>query len=493
VVISSLLGAAGYGFVLKSLPYHTPQLLPPQVRVTAQDLAALSTYPGGVRGVPVLTWRDVSHRPGFLVTTPARFATELAVLRRDGFHSVRPAALAALAAGRHVALPARPVMLTFDGGLASDWTTVDPILRQYGFTGVVFIDPDDVALKSPSYFLTSEELSAMAASGRWDIGLQLADERVPMTAVERRAAGLPRVGRTELETLTEWSERTAVDAAAKQDELADITGRPVTAFAWPVALTQGISNLEAPQVLYPVLRRLFGVVFGRPASGAATFITPGSAGRPLPRLQITAATTLRALAENMRVGVPSPPPPAPLVLPWTADSGQCVRDNGTLRLRGRGFELCTADADGSQWRNYQLSLDLGFVKSADLTAIIELRLSTVGRIEIAIGSVGFSVKQLVGLHWRLLGTFTAPRPAAGRGATLSFLHTGALSATLRLTGSVLAIRVGGITARMKVSPAISHGVIAVGLVSPSRIETVTCSRLHISVGPVPTTAGSDGD
>ena len=104
-LVVGLLAAAGYGFVLKSLPYRTPQLAPPRVRLTAEDLASLAQYPGEVRAVPVLGWRDVSYRLGNLVTTPVHFAGELAALRHDGFRSVSVGTLAALAAGRHVSLP----------------------------------------------------------------------------------------------------------------------------------------------------------------------------------------------------------------------------------------------------------------------------------------------------------------------------------------------------------------------------------------------------
>lgn len=479
VAITCLLGAAGYGFVLKSLPYHTPQLPPPRVRLTAQDVASFALYPAGVTGVPVITWRDVSGRVGALVTTPVLFARELAVLRRDGFRSVRLSTLAALAAGRHVKLPARPVVLTFDDGLSTDWTTVDPILRQYGFTAVVFVNPDDVAVKSPSYFLTGAELSAMAASGRWEVGLQFADERLPMSRAERRAAGLP-PQTAALESVTEWSQRTAVGAAEKRAELQNIIGAPVTAYAWPVALTQDANDTEAPQLLNPVLKRMFDVVFGRPAAGAAAFVAAGSDAHPLPRLEITAETTLKSLSASLMTGVPSLPPPDPLTLPWTGAGGRCGRNSRVLTLRGRGFALCTVNADGSRWQNYELRLQLGFAKSADLTAIIELRSSTAGRIEIAIGSIGVSIKQLVGQHWSVLSTDTARRPVTAQGVTLSFLRTGVMPVTVRLTGSLLRVQAGSVTTRAQVSPAVDHGVIAVGLVSPARSSAVTYSGMRIT-------------
>lgn len=452
VVIVGVLCGAGYGFVLKSLPYHTPQFNPPGVRVTAQDVAVLAAYPGRVHAVPVLAWRDVSRRLGSLVTTPASFASELAVLRQDGFQSVSLGTLAALAQGRRVALPARPIALTFDNGLSTDWTTVDPILRRYGFTATAFVDPADVAVKSPSYFLTHDEIQAMAASGRWAFGLELPQR---------------------------WA---AVDAAKAQDELQAITGAPVTAYAWPVALVPSPSVIGAPSLLFPRLRQSFAVVFGRPTTGPATFVAAGKANQSLSRLNITAATTLPELATSLRTGIPSPPPANPLTLPWRAQGGRCVRSGHAVTLKGRRFALCAVVADGSVWRNYWLHLRIRFAPSTDLSAIIELRLSMAGRIEIAIGRSGVSLKQYVGRRWSLLGTATAPRPLAPDGKTLSFLRSGVMDVTLHVTGTLVSARANGVGVQSHLSPAIRSGVIALGFVSRARSQAISFEGLRLTPG-----------
>jgi hypothetical protein len=452
LLIVGMLAAAGYGFVLKSLPYHTPQLPAPRIRLTAQDTAALAAYPRGVPAVPVLTWRDVSHRPGNLVTTPARFASELAMLRAEGFRSVRLSTLTALAHGRHVKLPARPVALTFDAGLSTDWTTVDPILQRYGFTAVVFVDPAAVALKSPSYFLTHDELGAMAASGRWAVGLQL-----------------PR-------------QPTRSRAAAAKAQLQAIVGTQVTAYAWPVAAIPSTIALQAPLRIFPSLRGEFGIVFDRAATGPAIFVAAGSARRSLPRLDITAATTPQALAASLRTGIPSPPPPDPLTLPWRSDGGTCARTRLGLRLQARGFALCEVIADGSRWRDYGLSVRLRFAPSADLTALIDLRLSTAGRIEIAIGRSGVSVKQYVHQRWSVLQTVTAPRPVAPDGVTLSFLRSGVMPVRLRLAGTLLSAKVGTLVVQARMSRAAGSGVIAVGLVARGRKQAVSYDGLRLTPG-----------
>ena len=61
---------------------------------TAADFTA---YLSGLAEVPILTWRDVSHRTGVLVTTPDAFATQLAVLRHEGYQSIGLGTLEAVA------------------------------------------------------------------------------------------------------------------------------------------------------------------------------------------------------------------------------------------------------------------------------------------------------------------------------------------------------------------------------------------------------------
>ena len=434
MLVVGLLAAAGYGFVIKSIPYQTPQLAPPRVNLTAADAVGFSGIPSGLPEVPVLAWRDVSHRRGHLVTGPAPFATELAALRRAGFRSVRPQALADLAAGRRVTLPPRPVLLTFDGGLSTDWTTVDPILQRYGFTAVAFIDPADVAAKSPSYFLTSQELHAMAASGRWDVGLQFRGRLPPGPAAVQRAS-------------------------QSRDELGAVSGRPVTAYAWPTLHVPSRRAQAEPGRLYPALSRQFAVVFGRPQAGAGNFVAHGPARGPLPRVSVSAADTLQRLSMRLRVGVQAPPARDPLTLPWLHAGGKCHASAAAVRLSTRRFALCTVLANGTWWHNYRLSLSVA--APAEATAIIELRVSVDSCIEVAIGRSQLSIKQRVGRHWRVLQE--VPAAAAG---LLGLLGPDPLPVKAAVHGRMLQVTAGGLVVSQRLSRAVGPGVIALGLVSP---------------------------
>jgi hypothetical protein len=449
------LGGAGYAFVLKSFPYQTPQDPPPGITLTPGVAADFVPYSSGLADVPVLTWRDVSYRPGLLVTKPGAFAMQLAVLRREGYQSISLSELEAVAAGRPVPLPGRPIVLTFDDGLSTDWTTVDPILRGYDFRGVVFINPANVASKSPSYFLTRGELPAMASSGRWDIGLAL-----PGGWQSSREAGAA--------------------AARARNKLESDTGRQVTAFGWPALKLSTTLDKREPRATYAALREQFAAVFGRPVGGQASFVVNGSASAPLPRMNVTATDSLRSLSLRLRTGVQAPPPRDMLSLPWRPAGGQCTVTLRTLKVTGRRFALCTVLANGARWTDYGLRLTIA--AAAGDTAIVELRDGRTGCLEIAIGKSELSVKQRTGRRWSLLQRVrvpphagadrTAAAPAAA-GVSPTLIGADVLRVSIRLAGRTLWLQVRGMSIRQQVSPQVRNGVIALGLVAPGKRAVIT--------------------
>ena len=421
------------------------------MRLTATDAASFTSYPRALNEVPVLAWRDVSHRVGHTVVTPAHFATQLAALRRAGFRSVAPATLARLAAGKRAQLPVRPVVLTFDDGLATDWTTVDPILRRYGFTAVVFIDPANLALKSPSYFLTRDEVRSMATSGRWTAGVQLAPRWRSALVMARDA----------------WLARSQLEA---------VTGTPVTAYGWPLLDVPSTSGRGDPAALYSALRWDFPEVFDRPAGGPGNFVIPRMGSVPLPRIEITTSDTLAGLSLRLRTGVEGPPPPNLLTLPWQPTGGRCRASAGAVRLTARHFALCTVVANGAQWRNY--GLRFGISARAGTSAIIELRASTGGCLEVAVGQSELSIKQRTGLHWTVLRHVAVPL-AGLDGIGPALVGAGTLPASVSVDGRVLRVRAGRVSVRQQVSQKVRDGVIALGIVSPGGKTSVTYRRLEI--------------
>jgi hypothetical protein len=153
-----------------------------QVAYTSYASAGPSTF-------VVLGYTDLSTHPSAQSATKAgqtvsskAFAAQLAMLRAAGFTSVTADQAAAYVTGSG-SLPRHAVLITFDGGRERDWTVADGLLARYGFSAVVFVDPDHVAGRG-SGFLSWPQLSAMSSSGRWSVALDLsaADASVAIDA-----------------------------------------------------------------------------------------------------------------------------------------------------------------------------------------------------------------------------------------------------------------------------------------------------------------------
>lgn len=94
---------------------------------------------------PILMYHYVSEVPAGadalrrdLTVTPARFAEHLDYLAGGGFTAVTLAYLASALRGE-VALPAKPIVLTFDDGYDDAFANAYPALAERGMTGVFFV------------------------------------------------------------------------------------------------------------------------------------------------------------------------------------------------------------------------------------------------------------------------------------------------------------------------------------------------------------------
>ncbi len=98
--------------------------------------------------VPVLMYHVIAEAPAGtpypeLWVAPARFAEHIAALRRAGYRAVSlQRVLDAWAGG--VALPAHPLVVSFDDGYPSQYRAAFPVLRRAGWTGVLNLEVNDV-------------------------------------------------------------------------------------------------------------------------------------------------------------------------------------------------------------------------------------------------------------------------------------------------------------------------------------------------------------
>lgn len=122
--------------------------------------------PGDLQ-LPILMFHHIG-KPQFdnrFFTPPDLFDAEMKLLSDWGYTSVSTQSLVdAILHGAD--LPARPVMITFDDADEDTYTDAFPIMRKYGFTGVMYIVHDYVGTPGK---LSIEQIKEMAASG-WEVG-----------------------------------------------------------------------------------------------------------------------------------------------------------------------------------------------------------------------------------------------------------------------------------------------------------------------------------
>lgn len=112
--------------------------------------ALVLAYVHDVTSIPVLAWHQVDAgcppsaaecdaKGNDETVSRAQFTAELSWLKSQGYQSVTAGQYAAWAAGRKVALPAKPVLLTFDDGTVNSYTDTTAVLKDLGFNAVTFI------------------------------------------------------------------------------------------------------------------------------------------------------------------------------------------------------------------------------------------------------------------------------------------------------------------------------------------------------------------
>ena len=190
ILLAALLAGCGRSFFEEPTPAATQTPLPPPPTETAtatltpsvtptftQTLVPTPTWvsqgPGAVQ-VPIFMYHHISISPidSEYYVPPDKFDQELKLLHDWGYTTITMSMLVqAIAKG--ASLPPRPIIITFDDSDGSQYTDAFPIMKKYGFTGVLYTVVGYIGQVSglstdPSY-LTIDQLKEMAAAG-WEIG-----------------------------------------------------------------------------------------------------------------------------------------------------------------------------------------------------------------------------------------------------------------------------------------------------------------------------------
>jgi Polysaccharide deacetylase len=255
--------------------------------------------------IPVLVYRDLA---------PEDFARQMVLLDHAGYDTVALGDFVRFVNREAVSLPARPLLLTFDGGRLDSWRENDAILRELGFSAVMFVNVGCVEETEPEC-LTWDGLSRLQRSGRWDVQLQSGTGGVQIQyGPAPEDVGPFYAYRGSEEVLGGWRERVFSDVTYGEQQLQhQVEGYRPLAFAPPFGNygQAGTNDRQIPRELLARLELSFEVVFTQDRSG---FARPG-APNPLGRFEITRDTTeerlyaLLAAARSTSSGVISPTTP----------------------------------------------------------------------------------------------------------------------------------------------------------------------------------------
>jgi peptidoglycan/xylan/chitin deacetylase (PgdA/CDA1 family) len=199
-----------------AFPTHTPTLPPTETPLpTLTFTPTLNLEPQWViQGpgdiiVPILLY----HHIGFSLkdeqvyyVSPEMFDQQMNLLYQWGYKTIS-VQLLAQAIHEGAELPSKPILLTFDDGSETTYTTALPIMQRYNFTGVSYIVYYYVGL---SHYMSADQIRALYGAG-WEIG----------------SHGLSH------KDLTLYPEKQENEIVQSRHQLESLLGVPVLSFAYP--------------------------------------------------------------------------------------------------------------------------------------------------------------------------------------------------------------------------------------------------------------------
>lgn len=181
--------------------------------------------------VPILCYHQVRNwkeRDGKVgkdyIVEVQNFKDQIKMLADSGYHTILPDQLYAYL-NEGAALPSKPIMLTFDDTDLDQFTTVNPILKKYGYKAVYFIMTVSIGKKGKFVdYMSSDQIKKLSDEGNI-IGSHTYDHKN-----FKKYAG------------KDWEEQ--LDKPTKK--LEEITGKKITEFAYPFGLwnAEGIPELK---------------------------------------------------------------------------------------------------------------------------------------------------------------------------------------------------------------------------------------------------------
>jgi hypothetical protein len=157
------------------------------VSPAASTIPAAGTPASTIDSIPVLTWHQMdngcaataatcaSPEYGFSNVTQRQFYDQMSWLHSHGYQTVTARQYVTWATGGQAMLPAKPVLLTVDDGIANFYAGATPVLQHFGYTMVSMVasgfaqGAQDGIRQYKGWDATWTQLSTLPA-GTWEFG-----------------------------------------------------------------------------------------------------------------------------------------------------------------------------------------------------------------------------------------------------------------------------------------------------------------------------------
>ena len=258
--------------------------------------------------IPVLLYHGIGPESNFSNAADASygidtddFAKQMTEIQHAGYQTIDLQTFIDFVDKKHVNLPPRPLLLTFDDARADSWTGGDAILKKLNFTAIMFVDVGRVDAGDREY-LTWKELETAQGSGRWQLQLHSGKGHVQI----QYGPGDDDFGpyytyKKQGEDFDGWQKRVRSDIEWGQRTLADhISAYKPLAFAPPYGSygQDGTNDPKIPDDLLGWLSSRYDATFTQDVN---FHVRPGD-GPPLGRYQITRDITGGELHDRLQSG-----------------------------------------------------------------------------------------------------------------------------------------------------------------------------------------------
>jgi peptidoglycan/xylan/chitin deacetylase (PgdA/CDA1 family) len=119
--------------------------------------------------IPIILYHRIAVSPinSNYYVPPEHFEEQIKLLHDWGYATITTQMLVQ-AIQEGIALPPRPILITFDDGVQSVYDSALPVMQKYGFTGVAYIVNNYMNSQDQTY-MRPDQVKQLAAAG-WEIG-----------------------------------------------------------------------------------------------------------------------------------------------------------------------------------------------------------------------------------------------------------------------------------------------------------------------------------